>query len=235
MQNHSYTLTDANILDYPLQTSNPVYGNQVPFIEITQTSTFGYSKLSGNVWVDEVPAQGFLQNSVDSNNGIIMNLGTLVFPYQNNGITIDNKYNDASLRTVNYTGSLISASDPALKEDIQDASTAICYTTLASLPLRRYQYSEPYLSTFHVQDRHRLGFLTTDVTPLFPNSVTPCGTVMPWNASTFDTLDMTQIKMTHFGVTKNLIEFMTVLEKEVSTVHAEIQLRRSVAQRNNAL
>jgi len=235
MQNDSYTLTDANLLNYPLQTSNPVYGNQVPFIEITQTNTFGYSKLSGNLWIDEVPGQGFLQNSVDSNNGIIMNSGTLVFPYQNNGITLDNKYNDASLRTVNYTGSLISASDPALKEGIQNANLATCYMTLASLPLQRYQYSEPYVSTFHVQDRHRLGFLTTEVAQILPNSVTPCATPLPWSASTFDTLDTTQIKMTHFGVTKNLIQLVAQLEQEVSTVAAAIQMRRSVAQRNTAL
>ena len=229
MQNESYSLTDANLLNYPLQTSNPVYGNQVPFIEITQTSTFGYSKLAGNLWVNEVPAQGFLQNSVDSNNGIIMNAGTLVFPYQNNGITIDNKYNDASLRAVNYTGSLISASDPALKEDIQTASMSTCYTTLASLPLRHYKYSEAYLSTFHVQDRHRLGFLTTDVSPVLPNSVAPTGMPLPWSASSFDTLDTTQIKMSHFGVTKHLIELVAQLEEEVST------LTTLLAQRNNVL
>ena len=229
MQNDSYTLTDANLLNYPLQTSNPVYGNQVPFIEITQTNTFGYSKLSGNVWIDEVPGQGFLQNSVDSNNGIIMNSGTLVFPYQNNGITIDNKYNDASLRTVNYTGSLISASDPALKENIQHANMAMCYMTLASLSLRRYQYSEPYISTFHVQDRNRLGFLTREVADILPNSVTPSGTLLPWNASSFDTLDLTQIKMSQFGVTKSLMKLVEYLEQEVSTVS------NLLAQRNNVL
>jgi hypothetical protein len=229
MQNESYSLTDANLLNYPLQTSNPVYGNQVPFIEITQASTFGYSKLAGNLWVNQVPEQGFLQNSVDSNNGIIMNAGTLVFPYQNNGVTIDNKYNDASLRDVNYTGSLISASDPALKEDIQTASMSACYTTLASLPLRHYKYSEAYLSTFHVQDRHRLGFLTTDVSPVLPNSVSPAGVPLPWSASSFDTLDTTQIKMSHFGVTKHLIELVAQLEEEVST------LTTLLAQRNNVL
>ena len=213
----SYTLSDANILAYPLQTSNPVYGNQTPFIEITQVSTFGYAKLEGNMWVNEVPGQGLLQNSVDSNSGIIMNSGTLVFPYQNNGITLDNKYNDISLRNANYTGSLISASDPALKENIHDANLNMCYTTLASLPLRRYAYSHDYVSTFHTRDVHRLGFLTSEVAPLFPNSISPV-VFETWGASTFNTLDATQIKMSHFGVTKSLIEHITLLENEVSTL-----------------
>ena len=105
----SFSIANVNLLDYPIQTSNPVYGNQVPFIEVTQLSTFGYSKLDGNIWLEAVPGQGLLHDSVDTNSGIIMNTGSLVFPYQNNGITLQNKYNDASLRTVNYTGSIVSA------------------------------------------------------------------------------------------------------------------------------
>lgn len=233
--NLSYTLTDANILDYPLQTSNPVYGNQLPFIEIRQISTFGYAKLEGAMWVNAIPGQGLLNNSVDSNSGIIMNSGTLVFPYQNNGITLDNKYNDLSLRTANYTGSLISASDPALKEDIQDASLNICYTTLASLPLRRYAYSHDYVSTFHTRDVHRLGFLTSEVSSLLPNSISPV-VFDTWGNSTFNTLDVTQIKMTHFGVTKSLIDHISFLECEVSTLSGlRNSMRALVAQRNNVL
>jgi sugar lactone lactonase YvrE len=229
--NLSYTLTDANILNYPLQGSNPVYGNQQPYIEITQTSTFGYSKMVGTLWVNEVPDQGLLHNMVDSNNGIIMNSGILSFPYQNNGITIDNQYNDASLRTVNYTGSLISASDPALKEDISDANLDSCYVTLASLPLHRYNYVEPYLSTFHTADRTRLGFLTSEVEQILPKSISPIQFNQAWAPSSVNTLDMSQIKYSHFGVTQKLMELVTHLEQEVSSL---LEMRQ-VAQRNNVL
>lgn len=224
--NSPFSLTDVNVLNYPLQTSNPVYGNQQPFIEIQQTSTFGYTKLAGSLWINQVPGQGFLQNAVDSNAGIIMNSGTLSFPYQNNGITIQNQYNDASLRSVNYTGSLISASDPALKENIEPANLSICYTTLKSLPLRRYNYIEPYMSTFRVSDRSRLGFLTSEVAPVLPNSISSRVLDYGW-ASSINTLDNTQIKYIHYGVTKNLMDLISFLEEEVST------LRERVAQRNN--
>lgn len=229
----AFSLTNANLLDYPLQTSNPVYGNQVPFIEVTQLSTFGYSKLEGNLWVESVPSQGLLQNGVDSNSGIIMNAGSLIFPYQNNGITLQNKYNDASLRTVNYTGNIVSASDPALKENIEAADLRICYTTLANLPLHRYTYCEPYLSTFQVRDHRRLGFLTSEVAPHFPNSVTATKLTQAWAPSSINTLDTAQIKYTHIGVTQTLIEMVSSLEAEVEA--ALSTMRRLVAQRNNVL
>lgn len=229
----SFSIANVNLLDYPIQTSNPVYGNQVPFIEVTQLSTFGYSKLDGNIWLEAVPGQGLLHDSVDTNSGIIMNTGSLVFPYQNNGITLQNKYNDASLRTVNYTGSIVSASDPALKEHIQAADLSICYTTLANLPLRRYTYCEPYLSTFQVRDHRRLGFLTSEVAPHFPNSIRETSLVHDWAPSSINTLDTTQIKYTHIGVTQSLIEMVSALEAEVE--EARSTMRRLVAQRKNVL
>jgi len=232
----TYSLTDADILNYPLQSSNPIYGNQAPFIEITSISTFGYTKLEGTMWLNQVPGQGFLQDAVDSNSGLIMNSGRLVFPYQNNGTTIDNPYNDASLRTINYTGDLVSASDPALKESIESANLSICYTTLASLNLRRYKYIDPYISSFHVRDKFRLGFLTSEVAPLLPNSITSTNLDQAWAPSSINTLDIGQIKYTHFGVTQNLIGLVNKLEEEVSTLVAtRDSVRELVAQRNNVL
>jgi sugar lactone lactonase YvrE len=229
--NQSFTLRDANLANYPLQTSNPVYGNQQPFIEIQQTSTFGYTKLTGTMSVTGVAGQGGLQNLVDSNSGIIMNSGRLLFPYQNNGITIQNPYNDASLRSINYTGSLVSASDPALKEQIRPADLSICYTTLHSMPLRRYSYVEPYISTFRVADRTRLGFLTSEVAPLLPKSISSRKFEYDWAPSSVNTLDTTQIKYIHLGVTKSLIRLVADLEQEISSLTYE--LRERMAQRNN--
>jgi hypothetical protein len=177
--------------------------------------------------VTGVPGQGYLQNAVDSNSGILMNSGIVTFPYQNNGITIQNPYNDASLRTVNYTGSLISASDPALKEHIEPADLSICYNTLNSVPLRRYNYIEPYMSTFHVADRRRLGFLTSEVSPLLPNSVNLRSLDYEWAPSSINTLDTTQMRYIHLGVTQNLMKVVDDLEREISTVTSVL------AQRNN--
>jgi len=232
-QDLAYSLIDANIYDYPLQNSNPLYGNQVPYIEITQISTFGYSKLSGSLSVNHVPGQENLQNSVDSNSGILMNSGSLIFPYSNNGITIDNKHNDASLRSIYYTGSLISASDRALKEHIEYANLDTCSRTLASIPLRRYKYTDPYISTFHVRDTYRLGFLTTDISPIFPNSISPIPLGHAWAPSSIHTLDTAQIQYAHFGVTQQLISILSTLEAEIDQVQKDMRITQ--AQRNNVL
>jgi hypothetical protein len=159
-----------------------------------------------------------------------MNSGILRFPNQTNGITIDNRFNDASMRSIFYTGQLLSASDPALKEDVEEADTARCYSTLADLPLKRYKYIEPYISTFRVNDAHRLGFLTTDVSPAFPKSVTALGNQEhAWISST-QGIDTTQLKYNHYGVTQHLMGLVSTLESEVAQIARSI-----VAQRNTIL
>jgi sugar lactone lactonase YvrE len=228
--NQTYQIMDLPVLNYPLQSSNPVTGDQVPFLEIMQQGSTGYVKLAGNFWVEQVPGQGLLTSVVDSNSGIFMNQGSLIFPNQLDTITIDNKYNDASLRTISYTGSLISASDPALKEEVETADLARCYQTLRSLPLRTYSYIEPYVSTFQVNDAHRLGFLTTEVRPFFPNSISRIPFEGGW-ASSIDTLDTAQIKCAHFGVTQYLMSTIETLESEAGRLAST--LRTIQAQRKS--
>jgi hypothetical protein len=155
-----------------------------------------------------------------------MNSGYLTFPNAVNGITIDNRYNDLSTRSVFYTGQLMSASDPALKEEIELASAGICVSTFRQIPLKRYRYVEPYLSTFRVQDTHRLGVLTTDIEPLFPKSLRPMDLEQPW-ASTVNSLDSAQIRLTHYGVTQHLLGLVSTLEAEVAAL--------TTAQRNSLL
>jgi len=225
--NGTYQLINANIYNYPLQGSNPVYGDQTPYITISQTGTFGYTKLDGSLSVQQVPSQGLLTNSVNSNTGIIMNAGTVSFPHQINGITIDNRFNDISLRTLQYSGQLLTTSDPALKEEVEPADTGICYSTLSHTPLKRYKYVDPYLSTFHIRDRRRLGFLTTDISPIFPKSVQTQESL--WG-SEFNTLDISQMKGAQYGATQHLIGLVSTLESEVDSL-----TRILLAQRNTIL
>ncbi len=233
--NSTLQITDQNIHSYPLQNSNPVLGNQQPYIQILTEGNVGYMKLEGNIWVNQVTAQGFLQNKVDSENGIIMNSGTLDFPYTNNGITIENKYNDASTRTFRYTGSLFNASDPALKERIQAANLGICYETLVQIPLRTYNYIPAYQSTFHVHDRTRLGFLTSEVAPFFPNSVSCIPFEHTWAASSIQTLDTAQIKYAHLGTTQLLIEEVSTLEAQVVELDSLRKIMRMMATQRNVV
>lgn len=228
--NQQYQVTDIPIFNYPLQSSNPITGDQTPFLEITQAAT-NYTKLAGDFFVSQVPGQGLLRNIVNSQAGIQMNRGTLKFPNQLNGISMDNKYNDASMRTVSYTGSLISASDPALKEGVTSADLLRCYITLDQLPLRAYSYIEAYTSTFHVRDKRRLGFLTSEVAGHFPNSIsrTSIATEAAWSPSTIETLDTSQIKYAHLGVTQHLMSIVGYLEAEVASLRAILAQRKSVS------
>jgi hypothetical protein len=198
-----------------------------------ETGNRGYIKLDGSLWVNAIPAQDTLQILINSNAGINMNSGRIIFPYAIDGITIQNEYNDVSTRSVTYTGSLNNASDPALKERIHDANLEICYQTLATIPLRVYNYVPAYESTFRVRDRSRLGFLTSEVAPVFPNSISRIPFEHSWANSTIETLDTSQIKYAHLGATQHLIQQVSTLEATAKEQrHLLDRLRRLATQRN---
>jgi hypothetical protein len=226
--NSTFTLANTPIYSYPLQGINPVLGDQTPYIQISQTDGTGYIKLQGDLWVDQLSSPTHI-NSVDSTAGLIMNSGRLIFPCPERAITIDNKYNDASTRNFIYTGSLMNASDPALKEKIEPADLARCCQALQTLPLRSYSYIPAYQSTFH-HEGVRLGFLTSEVTPVFPNSVTSTSFEYAWAPSSIQTLDMSQIKYTHLGTTQELMRQISTMEAEIDDMQQ--LLRRMPTQRN---
>jgi hypothetical protein len=170
-------------------------------------------------------AAGFNQNySVlsDSNAGITVRNGAIRFPYSLNGVTIDNALNDMSLRTLYYYGGLNFASDPALKENVEPADEGRCLQAIQSLPLRRYKYKDSYLSTFHLSDAHRLGFLATDVEEVFPKSVLYTKLDSLPEFSTIRTIDTNQVEMAHIGATKHLMHRVEELTARVGAALGEI-------------
>jgi hypothetical protein len=159
-------------------------------------------------------------SGVNSNNTLTMNNGVLRWPYSLNGTTIQNSLNDMSARTLYYYGALNFASDPALKENVQDADLLRCYTTVENLPLRRFKYIDPYLSTFQQSDVHRLGLIATELESVFPKSVTYTQiNEIPGYQSTFRMIDTQQVEMAHIGATKMLMA-------KVSTLYTTLQLTR---------
>jgi hypothetical protein len=82
-----------------------------------------------------------------------------------------------------------------------------------------------------VRDRTRLGFLTSDVLPHFPNSVTTVP-LEAWD-STIHTLDVGQIKFAHLGATQKLIGMVSTLE--VAVAEAAVALARYRATQRNAI
>jgi hypothetical protein len=148
-----------------------------------------------------------------------------------NAITIQNELNDASMRTLFYNGSLNSASDPALKENIESANLSLCYESLGSIPLRTYNYIPAYESTFGLKDTTRLGFITREVAAYFPKAVSQ--TPFEHWASTIETLDVTQIKYTHLGATQKLIHEVSTMEAHLAElVKMRDSLRLLATQRN---
>jgi hypothetical protein len=159
-------------------------------------------------------------SGINSNNTVTMNNGVLRWPYSLNGTTIENSLNDMSARTLYYYGALNFASDPALKENVQDADLLRCYTTIQDLPLRRFKYIDPYLSTFQQRDVHRLGLIATELEAVFPKSITYTQiNEIPGYQSTFRMIDTQQVEMAHIGATK-------LLMAKVSTLYTTLELTR---------
>jgi hypothetical protein len=160
---------------------------------------------------------------IDSNNTVTVNNGVLKWPYFLNGTTIQNSLNDMSVRSLYYYGALNFASDPALKENIRDADLSLCYTAVQEVPLRRFKYVDPYLSTFQQKDTHRLGFIATELEALFPKSITYTQlTDVPGYHSTFRMIDTQQIEMAHIGATKVLMGKVSTLYTSLADIRSEI-------------
>ena len=160
-------------------------------------------------------------SGIDSNASITINNGVIRWPYFLNGTTIQNSLNDMSVRNVFYYGGLNFASDPTLKEDIEDADLSRCYETVKSLPLRRYKFIDTYLSTFNAADAHRLGFLATELEEVFPKSVTY--TEIPALQSTFRVIDSQQIDMAHIGATQHMMRRVEALSSTLEGLKAPHQ------------
>jgi hypothetical protein len=154
------------------------------------------------------------QKYIDSNYGVTMNRGYMVWPNRLYGLAINNQFNDLQTRSITYTGSLLNASDSNLKRDIDGADIAELYESIDRLPLRYYGFGSAYMSTFQPMDRHQIGVLTTEVGAIFPKMIKE---VEPANytLSTLQTVDRGQLKFAHLGATQFLIQKISSLSGEL--------------------
>jgi hypothetical protein len=149
-----------------------------------------------------------------------MQNGILKWNYALNGTTIENSLNDTSTRNLIYYGSINYVSDPRLKRNIESADLARCYSTIRDIPLHRYAFCDAYVSTFRVEDVHRIGIMADEYETFFPKSVTKH--VLP-GFSTIKTVDTQQLDMAHLGATQYLLKEVAELR---STLHGRIQTTR---------
>ena len=127
------------------------------------------------------------------------------------GLSIENRYNDYQGRSITYSGSLYNASDPRLKYDIGYADVKSLYTTIDSLPLHRYTFTDEFKRVHNPVDRHQLGVLTTEVWQLLPsvvNEVEP----LHLSLSSLQTIDKQQLRYVHLGATQYLIARISTLK-----------------------
>ena len=67
-------------------------------------------------------------------------------------------------------GTINNTSDRRVKTDIVDANLDICYSNVANLKLKYYQYTEA-VQGIGFDDRHKVGWIAQDVEQVFPKSV----------------------------------------------------------------
>uniref|UniRef100_A0A6C0DC38 Peptidase S74 domain-containing protein n=1 Tax=viral metagenome TaxID=1070528 RepID=A0A6C0DC38_9ZZZZ len=197
------------------QTLYGTFGSDQTITGTIQTNTFEISAaLGGNSAISVT--FGFQNSpnftSIDSNAVIEFNNGILHWNYALNGTTIQNSLNDISTRNLFYYGSLNFASDPRVKEDIEEANLEECFETISNLPLCKYKYIDEYCTKFNVPNTTRLGFLATDVLPHFPKSVHVSDTIFPEFSTSLLTIETSQIEMAHIGATKYLLREIERLE-----------------------
>jgi hypothetical protein len=200
-----YPMYQDQILGYPAGT---------PWIQLTytgdgNTTTSKFPMVT--MWVSDKPTSEDDNTSFLDVSGLSdMQKGYLSFTSSVNGINIFNPFNDMSVRRLFYSGSLTRTSDPALKEEIEDADLSRCFNALSNVPLCRYKYIDSYLSTFQLDDVYRLGVLATDVESEFPKSVR--------RKEGTRVVDMEQLKYAHLGTTKYLMEKVEALTEKLSTL-----------------
>jgi hypothetical protein len=174
---------------------NTVYTDYVRNVRVSS----GFAKdLSYNIILSLIPTSYVASNP--NPNGYILDMNDTVmrWPYNVNQTTIQNIYNDMSIRNISYLGSLNQASDVQLKEDIEYADVSRCHSIFDSVFLKRFSWRQPHADT------RVLGVLAPDIKRVFPKSVGEIHGIA--------NVDSEQLEMAHIGVTKRLQQRVEALE-----------------------
>ena len=203
---------DAKLSDYPMQGVNPITGD-------TSNYYFVWDVVSSTVTTDELTMWiSNNENAVDLANpsrldpsvGLMVNRGVIQWPSTLYTTTIVNEFNDIQTRSLLYTGALSQVSDRALKRNIEDFDMSQCLAAVQT-PVYRYAYVPQYASTFHIEDRTRLGILTSELATHFPKSVTP-DTVL---GEERDVASTDQLRYAHLAATKFLMDEIRRLRQKL--------------------
>lgn len=103
-------------------------------------------------------------------------------------------------------------SDSNVKENIQPADLRICYSTIQSLDLKRFNFVSPIAET--KQDKTQLGFLAQDVTTRFPKSVATIGQILHFIPD--------QVFYATYGTTQALLSTVEYHSTALATIQATL-------------
>jgi len=135
------------------------------------------------------------------------------------------RYNLDLVGNLHISGQYYDDSDQRVKENIVNADTSICYSTMKEINLKYFQWNSNFQSTSILRDRHQLGFLAQEIKQVFPNSVYISSN---YGYDDFHGLEMKQINAMHYGATKKLME---IVEQQGSTIQG-IQQQLSTLQKS---
>lgn len=210
------TVYDCDITDIAIAGPNPITSNSAPYIEFRGYGQ-GYVTADATAWVSysTVTAdQSSRQAAFDGSQGIQLRNGVLRFPSSLNATTIQNSENDISTRSLFYTGSIYTPSDPGVKENIELLPLSPYLGILERLPLHTFQYTDAYTSTFQIPTYRQLGVLTTELADVAPQAVVEC----PFSycgIPMLNLVDKAALRYIHLAATK-------ALQEEISTVRGMI-------------
>jgi hypothetical protein len=192
------------------RTGNP---NGFQYLQFFHTSPQGLQTSELAAWIS--PLSTMTTTYMDSNNGIEMNRGYMKWMSSLQGVTIQNRFNDISTRSLLYTGAIYNASDKNLKRDIEYISSENYVDTFMAIPLRRFTFTDMYCSTFQIRDHHQLGVITSEVKEHFPEIVHTTATNIG-NLSTIEMVDRGQLRYLHLSATQELIKRVSTLSGQIT-------------------
>ena len=127
-------------------------------------------------------------------------------------------YNAASSEIVYNAATNITASDIRVKANVASADHDRCFSTIDSLCLKSFEWTDDFYSNTGRKDKNELGFVAQEVKQLFPKSIYITSNAY---AEDFHSLDLDQIYKTHIGATKQL---MTIVRNQQSTIDSLLKI-----------
>ena len=110
------------------------------------------------------------------------------------------------------------SSDARLKTNIELADLDMCYSTIKSIPLKRYTWKDEVYTAEQVPDRSKLGWIAQDVEQVIPKAVEQ---MEMFGYSDCRTLNSDQLIASLYGTVQKLMETVEQLQIDIDVLKNE--------------